>query len=175
MHLSGIASGPVDSWNLKMPELQVFGIPVLSSVWSIIDLPSGSAEYDGTVGFEFLKNFNFTVDFERRRVWFENFTGKTGNDPVADVGISGGFRDRTKRVEVWRVTPGSPADAAGVKKGDEILSVGDQDVASTSFRRLDALMEGPVGSKVKVAISRNGVVMRFDLERVYLMNDVQGS
>lgn len=171
MKMSGIASGPVDSWNIKMPPLEVFGIPVPSSVWSIIDLPSVSAESDGTVGFEFLKNFNFTIDFDRRRIWFENFSGKTGNELVADVGISGGYRDRTRMVEVWRVTPGSPADAAGIHKGDEVLSVDDQDLSTTTFRKFDSMLEGPVGSKVKIAISRNGQLLRFELQRAYLVNE----
>jgi hypothetical protein len=172
MRTAGIASGPVDSWWLKMPALTVFGIPVESSVWSIIDLPSGTADADGTVGFGFLKNFNFTVDFDRRRVWFENFTGKAGNDPVAEVGLSGGFRDRTRRVEIWNVTPGSPADQAGIKRGDEVISVDDQSVTSTSFRKFDSMMEGPDGSSVKIVISRKGQVMRFELKRAFLLNEI---
>jgi hypothetical protein len=175
MRLSGIASGPVDSWSLKMPALKVFGIPVPNSVWSIIDLPSGSADADGTVGFGFLKNFNFTVDLERRRVWFENYTGTTGNDPVADVGLAGGFRDQSRRVEIWNVTPGGPADAAGIKKGDEVISVDDQNITSTSFRKFDSLMEGPEGTTVKIAVSRKGELMRFELKRVYLVNEVSSS
>jgi len=171
MHMTGIASGPVDSWSLKMPPLEVFGIPVQRSVWSIIDLPSGTADADGTVGFGFLKNFNFTVDFDRRRVWFENFTGKTGNDPVAEVGLAGGFRDKSQRVEIWNVTPGSPADAAGIKKGDEVISVDGQNVTSTSFRRFDTMMEGPEGSTVNIVISRKGQVLRFDLKRQFLINE----
>lgn len=171
MHLSGVASGPVDSWNLKMPALSIFGIPVEKSVWSIIDLPSGTADADGTVGFGFLKNFNFTVDLERRRVWFENFTGQAGSEPVAEVGLSGGFRERSKQVEIWNVTPGSPADLAGIKKGDEVLSVDEQGVNSTSFRRFDSMMEGPEGSTVKLTISRDGQVKRFELKRVFLINE----
>ena len=175
MHLSGVASGPVDSWNLKMPPMKIFGIPVESSVWSIIDLPSADANADGTVGFGFLKNFNFTVDLDRRRVWFENFTGKAGNEPVAEVGISGGFRDRDHKVEIWDVTPGSPADQAGIKKGDEVLSVDDESVTSTTFRRFDAMMEGPEGSTVKIAVSRNGQVLRFEVKRAFLVNESAGS
>lgn len=175
MKLSGIASGPVDSWSIQMPALNVFGIPVPTSVWSVIDLPSVTAQSDGTVGFQFLRNFNFTIDFDRRRIWFDNFTRKTASDPVADLGISGGYRDRTRKVEVWRVTPGSPADQAGIKKGDEVISIDNQDLESTTFRKFDSLMEGPLGSKVKIAISRNGELMRFDLTRAYLMNAAKGS
>ncbi|MEA2554105.1 MAG: hypothetical protein QOJ65_2281 [Fimbriimonadaceae bacterium] len=172
MRLSGIASGAVDSWSVRMPPMSVFGVPAQSSVWSVIDLPSSAAESDGTIGFEFLKNFNITVDFERRRVWFENFTGKTGSEPTAELGLFGGYRDRTKKVQVWRVTPGSPADIAGIKEGDEILSVNEENLSGTSFRRLDTLMEGPLGSKVRLAISRGGQLKRYELERAYLVNEL---
>lgn len=168
--MTGIASGPVDSWDIQMPALSVFGVPVPSSVWSVIDLPSVTAESDGTMGFEFLKNFNFTIDFDRRRVWLEDFTGKTGNEPVAEVGIFGGYRARSGHVEVWRVTPGSPADAAGIQKGDEILSVGDQSVVSASFRKLDSLLRGPVDTTVEIAVSHNGELKRYELKRAYLVN-----
>jgi len=175
MKMSGIASGQVDSWNLQMPPLKVFGIPVENSVWSIIDLPSGSAESDGTVGFEFLRNFNFTVDFERRRIWFENFTGQTGNDPVAETNLFGGYRDKTKKVEVWRVMPNSPAAKAGIKKGDEVISVDDKELAgATTFRKFETLMQGDLGTTVDVVISRGGNLMRYDLKRAYLVNEATG-
>jgi carboxyl-terminal processing protease len=74
-------------------------------------------------------------------------------------------------VEIWNVTPGSPADAAGIKKGDEVLSVDDQSVTSTTFRRFDSMMEGPEGSTVKIVVSRKGEVMRFELKRVFLINE----
>lgn len=170
MKMSGVASGPVDSWDLQVPHVEIFGIPVENSVWSVIDLPASAAETDGTVGFQFLKNFNITIDFNRRRVWFENFTGKTGNVPVAETGISGGYRPSTKKVEVWRVTPGSPAALAGIKQGDEILSIDDQALVNTNFRKLSTMMEGALGSKVHLAISRGGELKRFDLERAYLVN-----
>lgn len=171
MHTSGIASGPVDSWNVKMPPLKVFGIPVTSSVWTIIDLPSGTADADGTVGYGFLKNFNFTVDLDRRRVWFENISGKTGNDPVAEIGVAGGFRDQSGMVQIWNVTPGSPAEQAGLKKGDEVLSVDDQSINSQSSRNFDSMMEGPEGSTVKIVVSRKGELLRFEVKRAFLVND----
>lgn len=173
MKISGVASGTVDSWDVQLPNMKIFGIPVPTSVWSVIDRPSSTAEGDGTIGFKFLRNFNFTVDFDRRRVWFENYTGKTGIEPMAEVGISGGYRQSKKRVEIWRVTPGSPADAAGIKDGDEIISVDDENLQQTTFRKLTSLMEGPLGSKVRIAISRNGELKRFEVQRAYLVNTAE--
>src|SRR5579862_1015399 len=40
MRKSGVASGPVDSWSMKMPPLSIFGVPCQATVWDIIDLPA---------------------------------------------------------------------------------------------------------------------------------------
>jgi S1-C subfamily serine protease len=175
MRLSGVASGAVDSWDLKMPQMDIFGIPVPTSVWDIIDLPSSAAESDGTIGFQFLSNFNIIIDYGRRRIWFENWTGKVANDPVGEVGISGGYSAHSKQVLISRVSPGSPADQAGIKEDDVILSIDGNDLETTNFRQLQKLLEGPAGSKVKIAISRNGTLMRFEVTRAYLFNTAVGA
>lgn len=172
--LAGVASGAVNSFDVKMPKLVIFGVPVESSIWDIIDLPSSSAEGDGTVGFGFLKNFNIIIDYERRRVWLENFTGKVGNDPEGETGISATFSDRRKAIVIARIAPDSPADKAGLKEGDEILSVNGTDLARQSFRQMRTMLAGDIGSKVKLAISRSGALKRFEIERQPLFNPATG-
>ncbi|HRF58815.1 MAG TPA: PDZ domain-containing protein [Fimbriimonadaceae bacterium] len=170
MRSAWVASGPVDSWYKFMTELTIFGVPVRQSVWSIIDLPSSSAEDDGTVGFQFLKNFNSILDIDRRRVWMENFTGKTGNDPVADIGVSMAFDPRNKRMRVYRVMPASPGEKAGIKAGDDVLSIDGTELLDVGFRDVEKLLEGKKGSKVKLAVSRGGNLQRYEIERDYLIN-----
>ncbi|HTQ10017.1 MAG TPA: PDZ domain-containing protein [Fimbriimonadaceae bacterium] len=173
MSESMVASGPVDSWSLLLKNMTIFGVPVPSGVWDIIDLPSATAEGDGTVGYGFLHNFNIIVDFERRRVWLENFTGKTADDPLGDVGLFALADRKSGDVKVFRVTPNSPAAKAGIKEGDTILSVGDDDLPKyIGYERMRKMLEGPVGSKVNLAISSDGGVKRYDLERVELYNQV---
>ena len=168
---SFVATGAVDSWYCRMKGLKIFGVPVGESVWSIIDLPSSSAEGDGTVGFGFLKNFNITFDLERRRVWLENFSGQVSEPEPAHTGVTAIFDPRAKRVRVVRVTPDSPADKAGIKPGDFLLSVGGVDMTSQSFRAIEALMEGPPGSEVKIQTSRNNALKTSMLTRVAMVND----
>jgi hypothetical protein len=170
MGTSWVASGPVESFQTVLKGLTVFGVPVESSVWSVIDLPSSSADGDGTVGFQFLRNFNITIDMARRRVWLENFTGTASTEPVGDTGIYAFYDTRVKRNRVWRVTPGSAADEAGIKRGDDLLGVDGQELRAMSFRQLRRLMEGAAGSQVTVAISRDGTLFRHELERRYLVN-----
>jgi len=170
--MAGVASGAVVSWNKKMSNMTIFGVPVPESTWDIIDLPSSSAQADGTVGYQFLKNFNIIIDYNRRRVWFENWTNKVDNDPPGELGISAAYSSVTRKVFVYNVSPNSPADVAGVKKGDELLSIGDIDLSGIiSFKKLQKMLAGPAGTKIKIATSREGSLKRFDLERKALVND----
>lgn len=168
--LSGVASGAVESWSFKMPELNIFGVPTPPSIWDIIDLPSSSAEGDGTVGHGFLRNFNITVDYPRRRVWLENFRQPIANEEEGDVGLSAGFDPNIKRTVVIRVTPDSPAADAGIKEGDHVLMVDGEDLDRVGYVRFRKLMEGKVGSSVRIAVSHNGALKRLELKRVALIN-----
>jgi len=73
---------------------------------------------------------------------------------------------------IYNVAPDSPAEVAGIKKGDELLSIGDADLSGIiSFKKLRNMLAGPVGTKVKLATSHQGNLKRFDLERKALVND----
>jgi hypothetical protein len=168
--LSGVASGAVESWSLKMPELNIFGVPTPPSIWDIIDLPSSSAEGDGTVGHGFLKNFNITVDYPRRRVLLEKFKDDIANSEEGDVGISAGYDPELKRTVIYRVTPDSPADIAGIKEGDHVLMVDGEDLVRVGYVKFRGLMEGKLGSTVRLAISHNGSLKRLELKRTALVN-----
>ncbi|HWD40854.1 MAG TPA: PDZ domain-containing protein [Fimbriimonas sp.] len=167
---SGIASGAVDSWSFKMPAINIFEVPVQPTVWDVIDLPASDAKGDGTVGYEFLSHFNITFDFARRRVWFENWKKPIENEEPGEIGISAGYDRSDKAVTIVLVAPGSPADEAGIKEGDQILSIGTTDLEHPTFDELRQQLSGPVGSTVDLAISRDGQLKRFKVTRKALYN-----
>lgn len=173
-HGSMVASGSVMSWSARLKNLQIFGVPVPSSVWDVIDLPSSTAQGDGTIGYQFLRNFNITFDYERRRVWLENFTGKVSSESLGETGVSAGYDPVHKRVVVFAVAPGSPAEKAGVKVDDELIGIGDIDMETVNglnFERLKKMLAGPIGSTVDLSISRNGEYKRFHVVRADLVNE----
>lgn len=170
MRTAMVASGAVDSFSMQMNDLKIFGVPVASSTWSIIDLPSSSSNHDGTVGFGFLRHFNMTIDLQRRRVWLENWTGQVSDPPVADVGIQAWFFDEVGRFVVTNVIPGSPAERAGVRRGDHILGVEGNEALNIGGRALLRMMEGKQGTSVNVVLSRDGILQRHNLTRQYLIN-----
>lgn len=65
---------------------------------------------------------------------------------------------------------GSPAFAAGVKSGDEIVAVDNRPLRDTPVDKIVRLMRGPAGSSVKITIRRRGTPdpLNFDLRREHI-------
>ncbi len=167
---SQVASGVVDSWSIVLENTQIFGVPVESAVWDIIDLPSSSAQHDGTVGFGFLKHFNITIDLKRRRVLLDNFSGRVADEPEGEVGIAATYSPSRDRMVIVNVKPNSPADKAGIRRGDYLVSIGEENLLKTTYRHVKSLLEGKVDSEVDIAISSGGQLKRVKLKREMLVN-----
>lgn len=167
---SQVASGVVESWDILMQGTTIFNVPVESSVWNIIDLPASDAQHQGTVGFGFLKHFNITIDLARRRVWLENHSGKTADDPLGEVGLAATYHPGEQRMVIVNVTPNGPAAKAGVRRGDYLVSIGDETLIKTTYRHVQVLLEGEPGSEVDIAVSSGGQLKRLKLKREVLVN-----
>src|SRR5579864_5994626 len=59
----------------------------------------------------------------------------------------------------------SPAAAAGIKAGEQIVRVGDKDVKGITVDQASTLIEGPSGTKVTITISRGDQQMTLTLTR----------
>lgn len=68
-----------------------------------------------------------------------------------------------KDLVITDVTPGSPADAAGMKLGDKIQKVAGQIVST--YEGAIALIRGEPGSPVEILVARNGVPTSYALTR----------
>lgn len=55
---------------------------------------------------------------------------------------------------IQEVVPGAPADQAGVKAGDAIISVDSQDVSQATLTKLTGLLRGEAGTKVTLVLKR---------------------
>ena len=167
---SYVASGAVDSWDIELENMNIYGYDVPYSVWNIIDRPASGADSDGTVGFGFLKNFNITIDMNRRLVMLENFTNEVNTPKTGDVGFYAFPDPRSKRMVITRVLPGSPAERAGLKAGDFLVGIEGDLVENIGFRALRNILEGEIGTSINISASRNGVLTRYDLKREPMVN-----
>lgn len=164
-----VASGPVDSFMVRVPEANIFGVTVKDSVWSVIDLPSSGADSDGTVGFGFLKHFNIILDYERRYVWLENWTGRVTDPPEAHVGFRV-YQAENGDYVVYGVHKGGPAELAGIQRGDRLRVIDGKSVSMMRPEQVEAALTGEEGSLCKVAVSRGGLLIRADIQRRLLVN-----
>jgi carboxyl-terminal processing protease len=57
------------------------------------------------------------------------------------------------------------AAKAGVQAGDEVTAIDGVLVSPLTSDEVHKVLAGPVGSKVKLTIVRDGQVLRFDVER----------
>ncbi len=78
--------------------------------------------------------------------------------------------DRPNGALVSDVTPGSPAEAAGIKSGDVIIGVNNQPVSDAGQLKLKVAETAP-GSKIPVQIDRGGQNMSIDLTLGHLPNE----
>ena len=64
--------------------------------------------------------------------------------------------------------PGSPAAAAGLRSGDQIVKVGDKDVKGVTPDQATALIQGPEGTKVDLTIQRGSDMLTFSVTRAQI-------
>lgn len=61
--------------------------------------------------------------------------------------------------------PGSPAAAAGLKSGDQIVKVGDKDIRGIMADQATTLIQGPVGTQVTLTIQRGDQTLTYAITR----------
>jgi S1-C subfamily serine protease len=90
---------------------------------------------------------------------------------AADQPVKSDLVDEARvRVVVTAVEPGSPAQAAGVRKGDGIDAVGDQPVESAAEYRF-RVRDVPVGGTAKLQLTRGGTRVTASVRTVELSAD----
>lgn len=94
----------------------------------------------------------------------ENKTAKENlNGAFEGVGIRLGYKDENK-LAVIAPLKGMPAESAGVKAGDLILKIDDQDTTGVSLPEAVELIRGPKGTKVKLTLLHEGAKEPYEVE-----------
>lgn len=74
-------------------------------------------------------------------------------------------------VIIYNPFEGSPAEKAGLKKGDIVLKIDGKSVEGKTSSEVSKLIKGMTGSKVSITISRDGKEMDFNLTRENIVLD----
>mgnify|MGYP003295236204 CR=1 FL=1 len=93
----------------------------------------------------------------------ESETELSGN--FEGIGIT--FNVPNDTAVVLNPVPGGPSEKAGLLQGDRIVRVDDRDIAGVKMPQdsMIRLMKGPKGTKVKITVNRDGVLIPFDIVR----------
>jgi hypothetical protein len=119
-----------------------------------------SAEYQGLIGADILRRYRVIVDYPHQRIVFEESV-KTAEPYEFDM--SGMFLIATtpgyQSFVVQSVVEGSPAAAAGVKKGDRIEAVDGNPAAELTLEELRQQLKRP-GAEVRLQLRRGEDVIQ---------------
>jgi hypothetical protein len=119
--LSGGVGGVHETKMVTVPKVDLVGFDFSNVPATLGALPDGPYEDRANVGIQMFRQFKLTLDLGHDRLWLQR------NAKPADFS-----RDRTglftllenDHFNVLHVSPGSPADRAGLKKGDKLVAVG---------------------------------------------------
>ncbi len=100
------------------------------------------------------------IPSDKMKDYTENIMGN-----FVGVGIYMVADEKSDRVLVYYPIPETPADKAGIKPGDLIISVDGIEYTAKDFKNISSFIKGKEGTKVNLVIERDGKRMSFDLIR----------
>ncbi|MCB0654101.1 MAG: aspartyl protease family protein [Saprospiraceae bacterium] len=112
---------------------------------------------DGLIGNELLSRFNVTIDYITAKMYLQpnrRYDRKFVFDRSGLVMAAGG-KEGARIFYITYVVPGSPAEKAGIQKGDVIKSVNRFPVAIFELSDLYRVFRKRVGKKIRLMIERD--------------------
>ena len=104
-------------------------------------------------------------------------TAKEGNEFLSDLngeineaGVGMELTFRNNHTVVVRTLPDNPARKAGIKPGDRIVKIGDENVDGKTTEDVAKKLRGKAGDKVKIEILRGADTLTFEMTREKINN-----
>ena len=128
------------------------------------DSPRVARHFESSVGLDWLSRFQVAIDFPNRRVMLkrgnrfdERFSKATSGFVIIDMG---------GRKFVTQIRPNSPASAAGLSEGDEVLRIGKEQSYRMDMFTVRKLLTEKVGKVVDLTIRRGSSEFSTSIELV---------
>jgi C-terminal processing protease CtpA/Prc len=142
------ANGTADLRDMRAPEFVVGGI-------HYHDLICGEIKDDGcTIGLEFLERHLATMDFPGQRLYLKPSHEFERRSQADMCGI--GAERKGGQLVVAGVIAGSPAQQAGIREGDILLSINGKPVGEYGMGELREIFDAAEGRELTITFSRGG-------------------
>jgi hypothetical protein len=114
-----------------------------------------SEDYAGNIGNEVFERFKCTFDYEHRTLYLEPGPRFSKSDRFSRAGVQlARFGDAVKAMQVL---PGSAAEAAGIREGDEVVTLDGKPILDWTQDSVTEMFEnGVVGEKHALELLRDG-------------------
>ena len=108
-------------------------------------------------------------DYPNRVLWLDPAAGFREDRPYEHSHLGLQLERRDGAVRVMSVAKPSPAERAGIRPGDEVITIDRVAAAQASLLKLDRLMEGQPGTELSLTIRRGEHEMSYRLRRQRLL------
>lgn len=151
----------------KLAQFSVEGITFANLPASISEATKGVLSWKnfaGILGNEVLCKYNITYDYKRKKTYWET-NSNTGSPFVFNsAGFKPAYTDTSKsHIVVSELYENSPATAAGLKIGDEIIKINNQDAKQLGVLKIKEMLNQP-GIALNIQIKRNKEIMDFSMQ-----------
>ena len=157
--------GPARGWIVRAKRFAMGGATVVDPVVELSQNKAGSmadAYVAGNVGAGILKKFNIVWDYGRHQIFFDPNKLQAQRDVHDRAGFWVNLAGDV--FTVVDVTPGSPADMAGLKAGDRVSGVnGKRAVSQVSLPDFRLLKLAPAGTNLILDVIRGGQSLKVDI------------
>jgi hypothetical protein len=156
MGFSGLISGNIG----RVEAVQIGPFTMEQVIASYPDYEDGGAKAtetkrNGSVGADLLRHFDITLDYSRNKIYLKpnsNFKLPFEHDMSGlEIYIEEG---KSNRFFVERIEPNSPATAAGIRIGDEIISLNFKSVSTLDLEGIGSMLKSGDGRSIIIEISR---------------------
>jgi hypothetical protein len=123
----------------------------------------------GLIGYSFLKHFRVVVDYPDGVLWLDPIPGYRDDRPLEYCHVGLQLERQEGAVIVTGVAADSPADRAGIARGDEVVAMDGDPARALDLITLTRRMEGEPGHSLTLVMRRGSVDHTYKLVRRRLL------
>jgi len=154
--MAGGVGGVHETKRLTLPRVAMGGFAFDAVPADLGSQPNGPHKGGANVGIQMFRPFKLTMDLGNDRIWLQR-NGKPVEFPKDRSGLFTLLEG--DHFKVLHVSPGSPADRAGLKKGDRLSAINGAAVGPAFFNgQLSSWARSASGTKVEITKSDGATV-----------------